>query len=50
MGQGEGIAIGLRQSDTELKAKFDKAIESMKADGSLNTMIKKWYGDEALVF
>ena len=47
---GEGIAIGMRQSDTELKAKFDKAIESMKADGSLNTMIKKWFGDEALVF
>lgn len=47
---GEGIAIGLRQSDAELKGKFDKAIESMKADGSLNTMIKKWYGDAALVF
>ncbi|MTH33802.1 transporter substrate-binding domain-containing protein [Paracoccus limosus] len=47
---GEGIAIGLRKSDTELKAKFDKAIESMKADGSLNKLITKWYGPEALVF
>lgn len=47
---GEGIAIGMRKTDTELKAKFDKAIESMKADGSLNAMIKKWYGPEALVF
>jgi polar amino acid transport system substrate-binding protein len=47
---GEGIAIGLRQSDTELKAKFDAAIKSMRDDGSLNTMIKKWFGDEALVF
>ena len=47
---GEGIAIGLRQSDTELKAKFDAAIKSMKDDGSLNTMIKKWFGDEAMVF
>lgn len=47
---GEGIGIGLRKTDTELKAKFDKAIESMKSDGSLNTMIKKWYGPEALVF
>lgn len=47
---GEGIAIGLRKSDTELKGKFDKAIESMKADGSLNAMIRKWYGEEALIF
>ena len=47
---GEGIAIGLRQSDTELKGKFDAAIKSMKDDGSLNTMIKKWFGDEAMVF
>ena len=47
---GEGIAIGMRQSDAELKGKFDAAIKSMKDDGSLNTMIKKWFGDEALVF
>lgn len=47
---GEGIAIGLRKSDTELKAKFDTAIQSMKDDGSLNTMIKKWFGDAALLF
>ncbi|WP_323715476.1 transporter substrate-binding domain-containing protein [Paracoccus aminovorans] len=47
---GEGIAIGMRKSDTELKGKFDKAIESMKADGSLNAMIQKWYGPEALIF
>src|SRR5690606_29604761 len=33
---GEGIGIGLRKSDTELKAKFDAAIAEMKADGSLN--------------
>ena len=36
---GGGIGIGLRQTDTELKAKFDAAIQSMKADGTLNTMI-----------
>lgn len=47
---GEGIAIGLRQSDTELKAKFDAAIKSMREDGSLNAMLRKWYGPEALVF
>ncbi len=36
---GGGIGLGLRESDQELKAKFDAAIESMKADGTLNTMI-----------
>lgn len=47
---GKGIAIGMRKSDTELKAKFDTAIESMKADGSLNEMITKWFGPEAKTF
>lgn len=36
---GGGIGLGIRESDTELKAKFDAAIQSMKADGSLNTLI-----------
>ncbi|MFZ3582256.1 transporter substrate-binding domain-containing protein [Loktanella sp. DJP18] len=36
---GGGIGVGLRQTDTELKAKFDAAIQSMKDDGTLNTMI-----------
>jgi ABC-type amino acid transport substrate-binding protein len=26
------------------------AIDSMKADGSLNTLIKKWFGDDAQTF
>ncbi|MFD1882894.1 transporter substrate-binding domain-containing protein [Paracoccus pacificus] len=47
---GEGIAVGLRQSDNDLKAKFDGAIQEMKKDGSLNTMIKKWFGEDARVF
>ena len=46
----QGIGIGIRKSDTELKAKFDAAIESMKADGTLNTAIKKWFGEDADVF
>lgn len=44
---GGGIGIGLRQSDTELKAKFDTAVQSMKADGSLNALIEKYFGPEA---
>lgn len=45
----EGIGIGLRKSDTELKEKFDAAIASMKEDGSLNALIKEWFGEDALV-
>ena len=40
---GDGIGIGLRKSDTELKAKFDAAIQSMKADGSLNKLTDEWF-------
>ncbi len=47
---GGGVGMGLRESDTELKAKFDGAIQSMKDDGTLNTMIKKWFGEEAVTF
>ncbi|MDN3711816.1 transporter substrate-binding domain-containing protein [Paracoccus cavernae] len=47
---GDGIGMGLRQSDTELKDKFDAAIASMKADGSINTLIEKWFGPEAQKF
>lgn len=39
---GGGIGLGLRESDTELKEKFNVAIQSMKADGSLNALIGKW--------
>ncbi len=44
---GGGIGIGMRQSDTELKAAFDAAIMSMKADGSLNALIGKWLPEAA---
>lgn len=47
---GGGVGMGVRKSDTEMKAKFDAVITEMKADGSLNAMIKKWFGDDAVVF
>ncbi|WP_299360325.1 transporter substrate-binding domain-containing protein [uncultured Paracoccus sp.] len=47
---GEGLGIGLRKSDTELKARFDEAIGDMIADGSLNEMIVKWFGPDAKTF
>jgi polar amino acid transport system substrate-binding protein len=39
---GGGVGMGLRESDGELRAKFDAAIQSMKDDGSLNKLIAKW--------
>jgi len=47
---GGGVGMGLRESDTELKAKFNAAITSMKDDGTLNTMIRKWFGEDAVVY
>jgi len=39
---GGGVGMGLRESDAELKEKFNAAIASMKDDGSLNALIEKW--------
>lgn len=47
---GNGVGIGMRQSDTELKAKFDKAISEMKADGTLNGLIDHWFGKAGTKF
>lgn len=38
---GGGVGMGLRESDGELRAKFDAAIQSMKDDGTLNALIAK---------
>lgn len=46
----EGIGIGLRQSDGELREKLNGAITAMKEDGSLNTLITKWFGEDAQTF
>jgi polar amino acid transport system substrate-binding protein len=47
---GDGIGLGLRKSDSELKEKLNAAIQSMKDDGTLNTAITKWFGEEAKTF
>ncbi|MEK9915355.1 MAG: transporter substrate-binding domain-containing protein [Paracoccaceae bacterium] len=39
---GGGGGMGIRKSDAELRDKFTAAIESMKADGTLNALITKW--------
>ncbi|MDP0927858.1 transporter substrate-binding domain-containing protein [Paracoccus onubensis] len=43
----EGIGIGVRQSDNELREKFNAAIASMKEDGSLNALISEKFGEDA---
>jgi polar amino acid transport system substrate-binding protein len=50
VGLGGGVGMGIRESDGELKAKFDEAITSMKADGSLNELIVKWFGADVATY
>ena len=45
-----GVGVGIREEDTELKDKLDRAITAMKEDGSLNALIKKWFGPDAETF
>lgn len=40
---GDGIGIGLRKNDTELKDKLNAALTAAKKDGSLDALIKKWF-------
>lgn len=47
---GGGVGLGFRSSDTDLRAKFDAGITAMKADGSLNALIEKYFGAEGLKF
>ena len=47
---GGGIGMGVRESDAELKDQFDAVIAEMKADGTLNTMIVKWFGEDAATY
>ena len=45
-----GIGIGVREGDSRLKDKLDRAIDAMKEDGSLNALIEKWFGADAETF
>lgn len=46
----EGIGAGVRETDTDLKEKLNTAISDMKADGSLNDLIRKWFDEDAELF
>ena len=45
-----GVGIGIREDDSRLKGKLDRAIDAMKEDGSLNALIEKWFGLDAETF
>ena len=43
---GGGVGAGLRESDTELRDQIDAVLTEMKADGSLNELLAKWFPNE----
>lgn len=47
---GGGVGMGIRESDNDLRDKMNAAIQSMKDDGSLNMLLKKWFGEDTNVF
>ncbi|WP_263263873.1 transporter substrate-binding domain-containing protein [Pseudomonas sp. RIT-PI-S] len=40
---GEGEALGFRQADTDLKARFDAALKDAIADGTVKRLSEKWF-------
>ena len=47
---GQGTGIGVREGDEVLRGKLNQAIGSMKEDGSLNNLIRKWLGEDEPTF
>ena len=46
---GLGVGIGLRQEDTALKTKLDKALDEVNADGTLTKLSVQWFGFDTSV-
>jgi polar amino acid transport system substrate-binding protein len=47
---GSGVGAGVRETDGKLQDTLNKAISAMKDDGSLNTLIEKWFGEDIDTF
>lgn len=47
---GQEASIGVRENDGELKRRLNAALGTMKDDGSLNELIRKWFGEDAATF
>jgi len=41
---GDGMALGIRKSDSDLTAKFNEAIAAALADGTVQKLSEKWFG------
>lgn len=41
----EPIAVGFRKDDTATKEKFDKVLDEIKKDGTMEAISKKWFGE-----
>ncbi|MGO4126234.1 transporter substrate-binding domain-containing protein [Inquilinus sp. YAF38] len=41
---GLGVGIGLRKDDSALKAKLDKALDEVNADGTMTKLSMQWFG------
>jgi polar amino acid transport system substrate-binding protein len=46
---GGGVGMGLRDGDP-MRETFDTIIGELKADGTLNELIVKWFGEDAVVY
>jgi len=46
---GNGIGVGMRKGD-KLEATFNDAITALKKDGTINTLITKWFEGKAPLF
>ncbi|MCC7320302.1 MAG: transporter substrate-binding domain-containing protein [Rubellimicrobium sp.] len=46
---GGGVGAAFREGDDTLRGQWDAALAAMKADGSLNTLLAKWFSDAAEV-
>ena len=44
------IGMGVHEDSGDLREKLNEAIASVKADGSLNELIRKWVGEDAKTF
>ena len=45
-----GVGVGVQEGDDDLREKLDEAIGEMKADGSLNALLRKWFGPDTATF
>ena len=43
---GEGVGVGIRKADSDLRVMFNKAISEASADGSIKSISIKWFGKD----